>query len=201
MSSPAIGHSLIPPPFTDDYVAASSAYPSPRASGGITGAAVILLAFAGCAAATTNVERPITAEVRGADSLASGPTFLLWEVAERAAVTPSVAQSVRDLREASGLTWEQLARIFGVSRRAVHNWANGGRMTVRHAEILSHISRLVADLPASDPASRRDLLLAPGRGGRSMFDAFRAIYSRDEPSISGSPLSPAELLGVYGRDG
>src|SRR5262245_36297225 len=38
---------------------------------------------------------------------------------------PTQRSAVRSLHDSSGLTWEQLARLFGVSRRAVHNWANG----------------------------------------------------------------------------
>ena len=38
------------------------------------------------------------------------------------------ADELRWLKAHSGLTWEQLGKAFGVSRRAVHLWANGGRM-------------------------------------------------------------------------
>jgi uncharacterized protein (TIGR04255 family) len=35
---------------------------------------------------------------------------------------------IGELRRLTGMTWDALARVFGVSRRAVHLWANGGRM-------------------------------------------------------------------------
>ena len=41
-----------------------------------------------------------------------------------------------ELRRLTGMTWDALARVFGVSRRAVHLWANGGRMKDANARQL-----------------------------------------------------------------
>ena len=40
------------------------------------------------------------------------------------------------VKEHSGLTWDQLGKVFGVSRRAVHMWANGGRLNESNARRL-----------------------------------------------------------------
>jgi DNA-binding transcriptional regulator YiaG len=41
----------------------------------------------------------------------------------------STQQAVNELRKLSGLTWEQLATLFNVSRRSVHFWASGQSLT------------------------------------------------------------------------
>ena len=66
------------------------------------------------------------------------------------AVPAETAVLVRELRERSGLTWGELARLLGVSRRSVHNWADGGRMSSGREHRLREIAAIVDDLP-SDP--------------------------------------------------
>lgn len=105
-----------------------------------------------------------------------------------------MSSAVRDLRESSGLTWEQLGRLFGVSRRAVHHWSNGSRMTARHAEMVGELARLVAELPVSTPTERRDILLSPGNDGYSLFDQFRARMARELDELAPMPFTARELL-------
>lgn len=80
---------------------------------------------------------------------------------------------VRWLHETSGMTWEQLGRVFGVSRRAVHLWATGARMNAANAEALFGLVDLVRAAPGSTPDERRAWLLRPDSGGRSALDRFR----------------------------
>ena len=61
------------------------------------------------------------------------------EDAVTSVATPS--ELLAQTREASGLTWDQLARYFGVSRRSVHLWAAGGRMSAANEELLAHLKR------------------------------------------------------------
>lgn len=107
-----------------------------------------------------------------------------------------LAVTVRCLHDASGLTWEQLGRLFGVSRRAVHHWANGGKMTAFHAEALARLTQVVDGLPASDIPSRRAHLLAPGANGRSLYERLRSDMIERTDVINGAPLTPAQLLGA-----
>lgn len=72
--------------------------------------------------------------------------------------------AIAELRRVSGLTWEQLAQLFGTSRRALHFWAAGKRMSAANAE---HLQRLVAVLQQVDRGSasaNRSALLSPSRG-------------------------------------
>ena len=132
-------------------------------------------------------------------SLASRPITLTKEAAA-VALRPSAqpvtpAAHVRYLWDASGLTGDQMARLFGVSRRAVHLWASGGRMNAAHHEQLARIIAIIDGLPGDSPARRRAALLAPRDDGMSLFDHLRAEHaSRGDTDISGTPWRPADLL-------
>src|SRR5260370_15321556 len=84
----------------------------------------------------------------------------------------SLQESVVLLRELSGLTWNQLAKLFGVSRRAVHFWANGGRMNSIHSARLKEILLAVQSVEADSGARRREILLAPQADGRTLYESM-----------------------------
>jgi DNA-binding transcriptional regulator YiaG len=107
----------------------------------------------------------------------------------------STAELVRDLWERSGLTWDQLARLFGVSRRAVHAWATGARPNAYHQELLSELTQIVTTIETGDPRRNRELLLAPRSERLSLFDEVRARHADQTSDITGT-LSPAQLLGA-----
>jgi hypothetical protein len=65
----------------------------------------------------------------------------------------SSARLIRDLKSRSGLTWDQLAGVFGVSRRAAHGWASGARLNAQHSETLSWLRQT---LPRGASRSRFD---------------------------------------------
>lgn len=61
------------------------------------------------------------------------------EVAEHGAVTAageSNRAALGELRRRSGLTWDQVAEVFGVSRRSIHLWASGKPMNSGNEERL-----------------------------------------------------------------
>jgi len=93
----------------------------------------------------------------------------------------SESDEVRWLHEQSGLTWEQLGRLFGVSRRTVHLWANGSGMNASNREALYELVALVRSVQGETPAERRRWLLSPGSSGRSPLDSFRDRRLIDEP--------------------
>ena len=80
------------------------------------------------------------------------------------------ATAVLELRSLSGLSWEQLARLFGVSRRAAHLWAAGKPMSAANEE---HLYRCLAVLRRADrggSAFNRAALFRANRDGASPFD-------------------------------
>lgn len=98
----------------------------------------------------------------------------------------STASVLAETREASGLTWEQIAKYFGVSRRAVHLWASGGRMTASNEELLAHMVRAVEAVKHLAPADRRQALLASD-SGLNIIDTERARRSSRETDINRPP--------------
>lgn len=85
----------------------------------------------------------------------------------------STAEAVKFVHDHSGLTWEQLAKAFGVSRRAVHLWAAGKAINARHSELLADLAAVVRRLPGSTAAERRTALLRPSTAGPSIYDQLR----------------------------
>jgi DNA-binding transcriptional regulator YiaG len=85
----------------------------------------------------------------------------------------STGDAIQFVRERSGLTWEQLSKVFGVSRRAVHLWSSGKPMNAKHEELLFSLANLVRDLPGASPQERRSLLLRPSPEGPSIYDQLR----------------------------
>lgn len=107
------------------------------------------------------------------------------------ATAPALA--VRALHDRSGLTWEELARLFGVSRRAVHSWAAGGRMNAHHSELLSKLTLVVESVDTGDPAHTRGRLMAPSSVGASLY--LRLVQAARRPTRQVGP-GPADLLAA-----
>jgi len=92
---------------------------------------------------------------------------------------PATSERVRRLKDGSGLTWDQIRRLFGVSRRAVHMWAGGARMNSRNLERLSDLEMFVAGLGTTTDERRDTLLGVPVSEGRSVFQ--RLLLSVGKP--------------------
>jgi transcriptional regulator with XRE-family HTH domain len=104
----------------------------------------------------------------------------------------SFQATVLSLRELSGLTWDQLARLFGVSRRALHLWATGGRMNSYHSARLNEVFAVVRSLPAETSERRRELLLLPKEGGHSLYETLLSSRSI-HPGANAPAFSPDQL--------
>ena len=76
---------------------------------------------------------------------------------------PNAGQTIRDVQARSGLTWKQLAKAIGVSRRTLYVWANGGTMSALHSERLAKFETLVRKYDTGDPAATRFALLRNNR--------------------------------------
>ena len=182
---------------TQNNVTAPVEMPTGRRVPEIVSSVFVALSMASSVIPTTNFGHPVTAFVRNLDELSSsGSTPVAETTKAKPENTPHLARSVQQIREDSGLTWEQLSRLFGVSRRAVHNWANGGRMTARHVEVLTQLRYRINSLGPSTTAEVRNEILAPREDGHSLFATWRNEFSPDQPSISGSPLTASEALGA-----
>lgn len=100
-----------------------------------------------------------------------------------------VARDLTELRRRTGLTWEQLARLFNVSRRAVHFWASGKAMTADHEERLKRVIAVVRQMDRGSASENRAVLLSPDREGRLPFDLLAAgAYETARTLLGASPL-------------
>jgi transcriptional regulator with XRE-family HTH domain len=89
--------------------------------------------------------------------------------------TASTAEAVLELRRLSGLTWEELAGVFDVSRRAVHHWASGNAMSAEHIQHLYLALHLVRRLNRGSSAEVRAKLLAPSATGETGLERLSTI--------------------------
>ena len=95
-------------------------------------------------------------------------------------------RDVARLYEISGLTYKQIARIFGVSDRSVHAWAAGTiKPVARHLERLSTILDAVRALDATDATSRRASLINNRGSQPSIYNTWlRGLAAGREPNVN-----------------
>jgi DNA-binding transcriptional regulator YiaG len=90
----------------------------------------------------------------------------------RESQAPSAA--LLELRRISGLTWDQLARLFGITRRSLHFWASGKPLTPAHEERLHRLLATVRRLDRGSAHANRTLLLGVQADGCIPFDLLVA---------------------------
>jgi DNA-binding transcriptional regulator YiaG len=103
-----------------------------------------------------------------------------------------LAEQIARIHSRSGLTWSELARAFGTTRRTLHNWANGRRMSAKHVETFHDLTRLVELHDRGDPAQTRSALIAPRGNGESPLSEFLASHRPVPDRPEG--FSPSELV-------
>jgi DNA-binding transcriptional regulator YiaG len=112
-------------------------------------------------------------------------------------------QAVNELRKLSGLTWEQLACLFDVSRRSVHFWASGQLLASAHEEQLNRILDAVQYISLGSASLNRSLLMGLGKDGRSYLELLAAGEYAEVKRLLGvgnahpkpqlAPLAPAAV--------
>ena len=90
---------------------------------------------------------------------------------------------VRRLKDRSGLTWEQLARLVGVSRRTLHAWDVGATMSAAHRYRLEQLESRLDHLSA-----RAESIFDRSAFGASFFEEWSREPRRPRPR-DGSPLA------------
>jgi transcriptional regulator with XRE-family HTH domain len=123
-------------------------------------------------------------------------------------ITVESAQvTIHELKKLSGLTWEQLAKIFNVSRRSLHFWASGKPMTPFNEE---HLRRLLATIRYIDRGSadiNRSALLHAQQGSIIPLDLLIAGKYEEAKRLLGAgkavekpklkPLSPEAIASRF----
>lgn len=102
------------------------------------------------------------------------------------------------IKEHSGLTWEQLGKVFGVSRRAVHMWANGGRLNEANALRLREFSAIIQEIESqlghANAEVVRARLLQLNEDGLSIVNRLR--LERSGGPSWGAPFGPERLVNA-----
>jgi DNA-binding transcriptional regulator YiaG len=116
---------------------------------------------------------------------------------------PSAA--IMELRRLSGLTWDQLARLFGITRRSLHFWASGKPLTTAHEERLYRLLATVRRLDRGSAHANRTLLLGVHADGCIPFDLLVAgqyALARPHPAalavdarVARAPHAPEDVAG------
>ena len=139
------------PEGTQDFIATSAAgsmakhcpVPVISASGSL---------LASATSASSEVAALLESRVLTLEQTHSGirPLCIVSDAAER---TSSFGSALLELRRLSGSTWEQLAELFGVSRRSLHFWASGKPQNSSNER---RVQQLLATLRQIDRGSARE---------------------------------------------
>ncbi len=135
-------------------------------------------------------------------NLAAASEMTTSGIAIASTSSPEATQkALSELRRLSGLTWEQLAKLFNVSRRSLHFWASGQPLSRFNEE---HLNRLLGTIRYVDRGSaslNRSLLLRPDSNGNPLFDLLVAGKYEEFKRIVGSNNAPRRpLLGALSED-
>ena len=115
----------------------------------------------------------------------------------------SLGALVKKLKDNTGLTWAQFAGLFGVSRRAVHFWVEGGQMSAQNLERYERMNARLHHLQGLDPAVARVKILSPGATGASLYRELVSEVTRpmDLPPREPRPLGSDEVPSGLGAAG
>jgi transcriptional regulator with XRE-family HTH domain len=102
----------------------------------------------------------------------------------------SWARELGELRRISGLTWEQIAFMLGVSRRSVHNWANGAVVSGVNSERLARTVAVIRSFDTGVARVNRVVLMTPDADGRSPLD----LLSEGQYDVARRALGSADTV-------
>ena len=103
---------------------------------------------------------------------------------------PAQPGALSELRRLSGLSWEQLAHVLGVSRRTLHFWASGKPMARSNEEHLQRVLGVVRASERGSTAATRTALLEALDGQHNAVDLLTA-HEYERASSATSRLSTA----------
>ncbi len=137
---------------------------------------------------TTSLSAPTRRSILLSDSQAT----TVW--LEAVLPTKSAPELLDEVKDASGLTWDQIARLMGVSRRSVHLWLSGRPLSAENEERLHTIREIVRSVGGRSQVEVRSKLLDKS-GGASVLDLLAAgddanatTLARDRAVAAAAPM-------------
>ena len=123
------------------------------------------------------------------------------EITWRATGSPEATQkSISELRRLSGLTWEQLAKLFNVSRRNLHFWASGQPLSRFNEERLNQLLEAIQYIDRGSANLNCSRLLESSNGNQN-FDLLVAGKYEEFKKIVGCGNAPQKpQLGSLSED-
>ena len=126
----------------------------------------------------------------------SRPPRPVQQTSSGASLVPSelAGAAIAELRRLSGFTWEQLSRLFKVSRRSLHFWASGKPMTPGNEEHLHRLLAVMRKVDRGSASANRAALLAVQPDGSIPFDLLaEGQYDRAVARV-GPGRAPARVV-------
>ena len=120
----------------------------------------------------------------------SGFTLISASSTEATQKAETTRKAINELRKLSGLTWEQLAKLFNVSRRSLHFWASGQRLSSFNEESLNRLLGTIRYIDRGNADINRSLLMSPGSDGKPLFDLLAIGEYEKVKQILGTPNTP-----------
>lgn len=118
-------------------------------------------------------------------------------------LTETSEATLNELKHLSGLTWEQLAKIFNVSRRSLHFWASGKPLSPFNEEHLRRLLGTIRYINRGSSDINRSALLQPQQGSVIPLDLLIAGKYEEVKRLLGEgkavekpklkPLSPDSM--------
>lgn len=177
----------------DPQIEETSAYGSIRGNA----PTICCYAFSGLAALSTAAS-PIPVCVNDWGTSSNLPAMQSSTEKQDAVYSETTRAAISELRLISGFTWDHIANIFNVSRRSVHNWANGKPMNQGHEDKLFSVLNVVRRVDAGSATQNRSAFLQKSESGESPLEmladskfeeAIRTIGVSPTPRSVSKPIS------------
>ena len=84
--------------------------------------------------------------------------------------TDNPPKAIHELKKLSGLTWQQLARLFNVAPRSLHFWASGKPMSRLNEEYFHRLLGTMQYVNRGSAGENRSALLSHSNNGECLLD-------------------------------
>ena len=127
------------------------------------------------------------------ESTTSNPSYQqqsTWNANINESREEDTGHAVSELRRVSGLTWDQLGQLFGVSRRSIHFWASGKPLNAANEARLMRMLDVIHEAYRGDARSTR-VALFQVTDGISPFDLLTSERFKEARELLGKGVSRA----------
>lgn len=104
---------------------------------------------------------------------------------------PTIPDAVFEMRRITGLTWDELAGVFGISRRAIHQWANGSSLKPENIRLVHDVLIVLRTVARFSAEETRAALLAPLVDGQTPLQLLHARQFEVVTRLLGAGERPA----------